>query len=116
VNKVELKIINNSPILGERFNLEEVFGALSTGKSVSYITKDDGLDLDMDEIAKHMTFSPPRPEGYAEYEDHLRTWAFNDAEDGEHGVGIASRMEAYESKLSFEDYKNGKRLYDREMW
>ena len=50
------------------------------------------------------------------YEAHLSHMAFSMAEDGEHGAGISMRYSNLKSSLSYEDFKQGKRICTRDVW
>lgn len=45
-----------------------------------------------------------------EYEEYLSDKAFRDSDDGDHGIVIGERKSTYRSNLSYDDYKQGKRL------
>lgn len=47
-----------------------------------------------------------------DYESHINEYALLDSEDGEHGSSISARALNYGNHLSYEDYKNGKRIPD----
>lgn len=91
--------------------LSFVYNQLNKGKiNMSYISRHDKYDDYYWGTDKPSRSSKSSSVSRDDYETYISDCALSDAEDGEHGCGIAGRYSNYKSELSYEEYKDGRRL------